>query len=204
LIKARIMSNSHNYLPHVRLVWLAFVLVFSGIQGASAENLDAVASKVIESDPRNKGIEIAIFESGSELHFCVNNIRSTHSPMDVFRTFLQSAVELKDQNYTAVNLCFRGEDQFILGGDEFRVLGEDYGTQNPAYTIRTFPEKLTDMSGQSAYPKRDGGLLYLLRVQMEDFRDMHSKWYLNELLAEIKADQDAQRPKNFAPDEEVF
>lgn len=49
------MSNSHNYLPHVRLIWLAFVLVFWGIQGASAENLDAVADKVIESDPRNKG-----------------------------------------------------------------------------------------------------------------------------------------------------
>lgn len=60
------------------------------------------------------------------------------------------------------------------------------------------------MEGQFAYPEHKGGMLYLLRVQMEDFRDMHGKWYLNELLTEITAEQDAQRPKEFASDEEVF
>lgn len=198
------MNRFSHVICQVPAVSFALLLAFSGVQGASAAGLDAIADKVIESDPRNEGINIAMSESGNELHFCVNNIQSTHSPMDVFRTFLQSAVELKDESYTAVNLCFRGEDKFVLEGSDFRVLGEEYGTQNPAYTIRTFPEKLTDIAGQAAYPEHKGGVLYLLRVQMEDFRDMHGKWYMNELLAEIKAQQDAQRPKDFASDDEVF
>jgi hypothetical protein len=198
------MSSFNLAMRHLGLVSLTLFLAFAGVQGASAEDLNAIADEVINGDPRNTGIDISVSESGSELHFCVNNIQNTHSPMDVFRTFLQSAVALKDESYTAVNLCFRGEDKFVLAGGDFHVLGEEYGTQNPAYTIRTFPEKLTDMTGQAAYPEHKGGVLYLLRVQMEDFRDMHGKWYMNELLVEIKADQDAQRPKNFAPDEEVF
>lgn len=198
------MSSFNHAMGQVGLVLLTMLLAFAGVQGASAADLGAIANEVIRSDPRNTGIDIAMSESGRELHFCVNNIQSTHSPMDVFRTFLQSTVELKEESYTAVNLCFRGEDKFVLAGADFRVLGEEYGTQNPAYTVRTFPEKLMDMTGQVAYPHHKGGVLYLLRVQMEDFRDMHGKWYMNELLAEIKTEQDAQRPKVFAPDEEVF
>lgn len=198
------MSSFNHAMRQVRLVSLILLVAFAGVQTAVAADLNAIADGVIKSDPRNTGIDISMSKSGSELHFCVNNIQNTHSPMDVFRTLLQSAVALKDETYTAVNLCFRGEDKFVLTGGDFHVLGEEYGTQNPAYTIRTFPEKLKDMTGQAAYPEHKGGVLYLLRVQMEDFRDMHGKWYMNELLAEIKAEQDAQRPENFAPDEEVF
>lgn len=198
------MSSFNQAMRHLGLALLTLLLTFAGVQGASATDLDAIVDEVIKDDPRNTGINISVSERGSELHFCVNNIQNTNSSMDVFRTFLQSAVALKDESYTSVNLCFRGEDKFVLAGGDFRVLGEEYGTQNPGYTIRTFPEKLTDMTGQAAYPEHKGGVLYLMRVQMKDFRDMHGKWYMNELLAEIKAEQDAQRPENFAPDEEVF
>ena len=72
------------------------------------------------------------------------------------------------------------------------------------YTVRTFPEKLSLPDGQAAYETHNGGLFYLMRVQMEDFNDMNNVWYMNELAAEQKAKTDAQRPTEFALDEEVF
>ena len=39
---------------------------------------------------------------------------------------------------------------------------------------------------------------------MKDFHDMNGVWYMNELVAEQKAKTDALRPKEFAPDDEVF
>lgn len=124
--------------------------------------------------------------------------------MDVFRIFLQTAEHFKGRSFEKVALCFRNENRFMLSGDDFRVMGEEFGVQNPAYTIRTFPEKLTTTQGAAAFATHKGGVLYLMRVQMADFNQMHAQWYLNDLLAERAAAKDAKRPKVFAPDEEVF
>ena len=95
-------------------------------------------------------------------------------------------------------------DISTLKGKDFKTMGEELDTQNVMYTIRTFPEKLSLPNGENAYPKHEGGVLYILRVQMEDFQNMNGKWYLNEIIAEKKAEADAKRPKEFAPDEDVF
>ena len=124
--------------------------------------------------------------------------------MDVFRVFLHTAEYFKDKDFKTINLCFRGKVRFILKGVDFKVMGNDFGSQNPVYTLRTFPEKLLLPNGSNAYQSHRGGLLYLMKVQMEDLSDMNGIWYLNELLSEKKADKDALRPKKFAPDEKVF
>jgi len=45
--------------------------------------------------------------------------------------------------------------KFVLEGDYFQTLGKEYGTQNPVYTMRTFPEKLNSpepsVAGQVDY-----------------------------------------------------
>lgn len=166
--------------------------------------LNAEEKSVLAKDSRNKSVDFNLLESGKNLRYCVNNLSGEGSAMDVFRIFLQTANLLKGNSYDKVELCFRNKTKFILGGDEFKVIGVEFGEQNPVYTIRTFPEKLTFLDGTKAYKKHNGGVLYLMRVQMADFQDMNGKWFMNELVSEMNAEKDAKRPKEFASEEEVF
>nr|WP_290696371.1 hypothetical protein [Halomonas sp. UBA3074] len=159
---------------------------------------------VVASDPRNTSVDFDLFKADKNLRYCVNNLSNEASAMDVFRVFLNTAALLKDMEFEKVELCFREETKFLLSGDEFKVIGNEFGEQNPMYTIRTFPEKLSLVDGQDAYETHNGGVLYLMQVQMADFQNMNEKWFMNELVAEMEAEKDANRPKEFAPDEEVF
>ena len=118
--------------------------------------------------------------------------------------FSELAELLKENDYKEVHLCFRSDSQFVLDGSYFKLLGEEYKTQNPMYTVRTFPEKITSPDGTKPYKKHEGGLLYLMRVQMEDYHDMHKKWYLDAIIKEVEKEKNAKRPKVFASDEDVF
>ena len=68
--------------------------------------------------------------------------------------------------------------KFVLEGDYFQTLGKEYGTQNPVYTMRTFPEKLYSPDGQRAFGRWSGGLLGIVGKQMEDFTEFHKQWYV--------------------------
>ncbi|ELF6478356.1 hypothetical protein RA805_003669 [Vibrio cholerae] len=166
--------------------------------------LKAEEKSVLANDSRNTSVDFNLFKSGKDLRFCVNNLSGEGSAMDVFRILLQTADLLKENNYEKVELCFRNKTKFVLGGDDFKVIGEEFGEQNPMYTIRTFPEKLTLLDGTKAYETHNGGALYLMRVQMADFQDMNGNWFMNDLVSEMKAEKEAKRPKEFAPDEDVF
>lgn len=60
-------------------------------------------------------------------------------------------------------------------------MGVEYGTQNPVYTMRTFPENLYRPDGTAAFGTWTGGLFGVLGKQMEDFIEFHKQWYVNEL-----------------------
>lgn len=169
-----------------------------------AKSLDADREQIHSSDPRNASVSFTLNGQGKSLGFCVQNLNDQAQPMDVFRIFLQTAEHFKDRDFEKVSLCFRKENRFVLDGRDFKVIGQEFGVQNPAYTIRTFPEKLSTAKGEAAFETHQGGLLYLMRVQMADFNEMHSQWYLSDLVAEREAAKDVRRPKVFAPDEEVF
>jgi len=57
----------------------------------------------------------------------------------------------------------------------------EYESQNPVYTIRTFPENLYTIDGKNVYGEWTGGLLGVVTKQMEDFNDFHKKWYIDEM-----------------------
>lgn len=159
---------------------------------------------VVANDPRNANVDFDFFKSGKNLRYCVNNLSGEGSPMDVFRILLQTAELFKESTFEKVELCFRKKTKFLLGGVDFTVIGQEFGEQNPMYTIRTFPEKLALPDGNAAYTEHKGGVFYLMKVQMADFQDMNGKWFMNDLVSEMKAVKDAKRPKEFASDEEVF
>lgn len=171
---------------------------------ACSEQLKNEKKSVISNDARNENVDFDLVQSGKNLRYCVNDLSGEGSAMDVFRILLQTADLLKERDFEEVELCFRRETRFLLGGDDFKVMGNEFGEQNPMYTIRTFPEKLSLVDGERAYEEHRGGVLYLMRVQMADFQDMNKKWFMNDLVSEMKAEKDTKRPKEFAPDEEVF
>jgi len=140
---------------------------------------------VLDSDPRNKGISVLAhyeyFVLPGSLFFDLRGVDQTNSPADVFRVFLQFAASRKDRDYDTVKLAFRGKPKFVLKGEDFKTLGVEYGTQNPVYTIRTFPEHLYRPDGTPAFGKWTGGLLGVLGKQMEDFTEFHKQWYISDL-----------------------
>ena len=177
---------------------------FCAATSACSQTFPDVHKAVQDVDPRNAKVDFSLKGSGDDLHVCVDGIEPEASPMDVFRVFAQTAAQFKEQAFAKVFLCFRGMDKFVLDGVEFQTIGTEYGTQNPVYTVRTFPEKLTTMTGEKAFPARAGGVLYLVRVQMEDFGELNKAWYIDALLAEAKSKRDAEKPKVFAEDRDAF
>jgi len=142
-------------------------------------------SDVIDSDHRNSGMEVSVHYGpgldSSVLVYDLQIVSATNSMADVFRVFLQFAEKMQKKSFSEVRLCYRGEHKFTLGGYDFRTLGHEYETQNPAYTMRTFPEKLKTPSGGRAYAEWSGGLLGVLGKQLEDFNDFHKKWYVDDM-----------------------
>jgi len=180
-----------------------FIFMLAGVSACSAE-LTELNSALLKRDPRNQSIEFSFLKDGTTLTYCVYDLSGEASAADVFRILLQAADELKAESFETVQLCFRDEARFKLDGTDFKTIGEEFEIQNPMYTIRTFPEKLKTLTNEQAYMSHQGGVLYLMRVQMADFNDMNGKWFLNDVRAEAEEIKDAQRPTEFASDDEVF
>lgn len=136
-------------------------------------------------DVRNEGVNMEVRYKGIFNHkiivFDVEHISGTNSMSDVFRAFLQSANQLKDESYEKVEFACKGTSKMYIGGSYFKTLGREYSTQNVVYTIRSFSENVKTMDGESAFEKWTGGWLGVMTQQMEDFNEFHKKWYVSEL-----------------------
>lgn len=140
--------------------------------------------KYIDSDSRNIGITVDVHYKNyidiSNVVFDITSIEKS-SKLDVFRVLLNFAEINKQKNYKKIFLSYKGEEKFIIPGEYFKQLGVEFGSQNPMYTIRTFPENIQNLDGKNAYDHWSGGLLGVLQKQMEDFDDFHKKWYASYL-----------------------
>jgi len=144
-------------------------------------SLQTQMDDVIAGDERNEGISVAVhfgsYVDSSKLVYDLKEISGGKSRADVFRVFLQFAQKMTSRRFEVVELRFQGAPRFQIDGDYFHTLGDEYGAQNPVYTIRTFPEHLRNPDGSRAYSEWTGGLLGVVTQQMEDFNDFHTKWY---------------------------
>lgn len=170
-----------------KIVWIIIVLaiIAGGIFAFNHFTLNQPVSKTIKSDSRNFGIQIGLhyknYVSTDVLVYNLKGISEDKAAADVFRVLLQTASELKEKEFETVELAYKGKTKFKLKGAYFQELGMEYETQNPVYTMRTFPENLLNINGESAYSEWTGGLLGVLNKQMEDFNDFNKKWYLEDL-----------------------
>ena len=157
--------------------------------GTNHAQLQAPLKEVFQEDYRNDQIEGSVHYGGfvnpSVLVFDLTNVPGDKSRLDVFRVFLQFAEKMQHKRFETVELAFRGRTKFTIDGDYFQTLGREYDYQNPAYTIRTFPEHLKTSSGLTAYPEWSGGILGVLQKQMEDFNEFHDEWWLSDLQLEL-------------------
>lgn len=170
-----------------KLIWTIAILalVVGGIYSFNYLTLIQPTVLKTDFDSRNEGIKFDLhykyFILTSTLVFDLKDVSSNKAIADVFRVFLQTTSALKEKEFTTIELSYKGTTKFTLRGDYYSLLGREYGDQNPVYTMRTFPEHLYDLSGQTAYSEWSGGLFVVMSKQMEDFKDFHDKWYLNDL-----------------------
>ena len=143
-------------------------------------------TEVIDNDYRNTGINLKAhygnYVSPSILVININQIDQDKAPMDVFRVFLQFAEKLRDKDFENVELSSKGVLKFTLKGRYFKQLGVQYSSQNPVYTIRTFPENVYRPDGQRAFSSWSGGLIGVVGKQMQDFNEFCKEWYINDML----------------------
>lgn len=164
------------------------ILLLIGVGFASDNNsaLQADMASVLKADPRNAGIEVSVRTdtSRSTLVYDLRAISMSNSAADVFRVLLQFARAERSLTFKSVELAFRGQVRFRLTGEYFKQLGEEYGTQNSVYTMRTFTENVFKPDGSSAYPRWSGGLIGVAAKQTEQFSQFHHEWFMDDLLRE--------------------
>ena len=143
-------------------------------------------NEVIKQDSRNEGIEVSVhFENYTDsktIVFDLQEVSDEKSMADVFRVFLQYASELEDRDLEQIKLASMGKVKFVLNGSDFKIIGQEYDSQNPIYTMRTFPEKLIKPDGSEAFSKWEGGLLGVATKQTEDFNSFHKQWYIDDMM----------------------
>lgn len=110
------------------------------------------------------------------------DVAPSSSQASVLGGFLRFSENLKDRTFSKVILSFRGTPKFVLDGEDFKIIGQEFEYQNPIYTIRTLPEKLQTPQGKQAFESWSGGVLGVLNAQMEDVNEMGYQWYLEDLL----------------------
>ena len=145
---------------------------------------------VLIADARNHVVSArAHFDGWIDTHsvvFDLVDVAGDSSQMDVFRVLLEYAKEQKGHQYQRIMLAAYGQKKFVVPGDYFQQLGQEYDAQNPVYTIRTFSHHVSTMDGAKPFPAPDGGLLWVLKEEMEQFNDFNKRWYLDEFLARHK------------------
>lgn len=170
-----------------RIIPLILVFCVIGV-GVFSFNYFTVAkplSDVLESEARNSGINMRAhygrYIQPKVLAIDMHHVSGDKSAADVFRVFLQYSSRLKGKSFDNVLLQSKGKTKFVLEGDYFKELGEEYGAQNPVYTMRTFTEHVYTPEGKKAFGTWTGGLLGVLNKQMEDFGEFHKKWYVEDM-----------------------
>lgn len=163
----------------ILLACVVFVYIFNYVE------LFMPLKKVIDSDDRNNGIDIqahySLYIIPSVLVLDVRNIQGDKSASDVFRILLQFSESMDNKSFDVIELASKGVTKFVLKGDYFKQIGSEYSEQNPVYTMRTFPENVFKVNGDKAFSSWSGGVLGVLKNQMEDFVEFHKQWYIMDM-----------------------
>jgi hypothetical protein len=165
---------------------LIILCIVASIFGFNYFTLVKPLGRVLESDYRNKGIEVSVryenYVNPNVLVFDIKKVQLTNRTADVFRVFWQYSSELKTRSFDKVILSSKGQPKFYINGSHFQQIGREHGIQNPIYIIRTFPENVYNMDDTRAFDSWTGGILGVTGKQMEDFNNFSKKWFIDDAL----------------------
>jgi hypothetical protein len=175
--------------PKLPFLLVGVVILFAcaggGIWMYNQITLQKPMQRVLLSDSRNAGIRVNVhFNHWIDNGVVVYDLRSVSaqsSQMDVFRVLLQYADAQKNHRYQRVALAAFGQPRLVIQGDYFQTVGQEYETQNPVYTIRTFAHHVQSLDGAYPWPEPDGGLFWVLEQEMDQFGQLNKTWYLNDV-----------------------
>jgi len=204
-------APQHKTLPRNLLIGTVVLVVFliCGIWAFNYVSANRPLQNVLATDPRNQVVKAqAHFDGWIDLNtlvFDVTGVSTTATRMDVFRSFLEYAEAMKDRRFTKVILAARGTGKFKIDGDYFQELGKEYSTQNPMYTIRTFPINLFAMDGTKPFSEYEGGILGVLQKEIEQFTEFSDQWYGKEIQVSpsVAVEATAKPDSNFDPCESL-
>jgi hypothetical protein len=144
-------------------------------------SLGRFMSNTISEDHRNMGLSISAhyeyYLNPNVLIINVKKVSGSNAPADVFRVLLQFAEKMQKSKYEYVHLQSKGNFKYMVTGEYFSTLGREYSFQNAAYTIRTFPENVYLKNGEKAFSSWSGGIIGVMKEQMEDFNRFTTKWF---------------------------
>ena len=162
------------------IVTLLLISIFSYNYFTLQSKLD----KVINEDSRNKGITIYShydnFINPKILIFNLWDIEGDKSMADIDRVLLQFSEVMKNENFQELIFSFRFNKKFFITGKYFKKLGEEFSYQNPVYILRKLAENIYKLNGQKSYSTWTGGLIGVVKEQMEDHNEFHQEWYLKD------------------------
>lgn len=165
----------------ISLIVTAFAVMFFSVISISYVRLTLAAR-----EEAGEGVSaISYYEYGilpSAIVYDIWTVGPSASQAGVLGGFFRFADRLKNRSFNKVILSYRGTPKFVLGGDDFHTIGQEFEFQNPIFTLRTLPEKLKTPYGLQAFDSWSGGMLGVLNAQMEDVNEMGRQWYLNDLL----------------------
>lgn len=171
------------------LGFLILFLLALSILAVNYISLQRKMNNLLSEDPRNNGIKVWVYYkwlvNPTELKYDLRSISGNNSALDVNRVMLQFSEKIKDKKFNKVYLSYKGVDKFYFKGDYFQNLGQEYGTQNPIYTLRTMPENVYTLDDQHKYGVWEGGWLGVLNKQMEDLNTFANDWYLDSSIKEL-------------------
>lgn len=148
---------------------------------------------VVDGDPRNEGMQVRAhygsYVNPQVIVYDLRDVSGDMTPMDVTRALLQFAQAMKGRSFEKVVLAHRGDPRFMLRGDYFQQLGEEYDIQNPVYTLRTMPQNVLELDGSPAFETWTGGLLGVVGGQLEDFNTLHARWYIEDMAGRAAAER---------------
>jgi hypothetical protein len=169
------------------VIGVCVLVLVGGACGVWALNYVSVnrpLQRVLTTDSRNQVVSArAHFGKWvvlDTLVFDLTGLSGNATRMDVFRALLQYAEVMKDRHFAGVVLSARGTSKFTLDGNYFQELGREFSTQNPMYTVRTFPLHLASMDGSKPFSEYQGGILAVLQKEVEQFTEFSDRWYVRD------------------------
>lgn len=100
------------------------------------------------------------------------------SMADMDRNLFSAAEALKWRHFTNVELAYHGRGRFLLDGDKFQEIGEQWQNQSIMYLISAVPQAARHMDGAPAFGTWEGGVLGVMTKEIQDHNQLHWSWYL--------------------------